>query len=641
VTNKGYSRAILREVVSMKKESKIKGIPFQQIDINNGFWHGRQCLNREETIYAVYDRFKDTGRFDAFKCDWKEGMPNKPHYFWDSDVAKWIESVAYLLEKGNMPDLEKIVDELVDEIEKNQDSNGYFNIWFLTIDPIHRFCDRDAHELYCAGHLIEAAFAYAQATGKHKFLHLMCKYVDYIELRFKRLRDTGFYTPGHEEIELSLIRLYRYTGEKRYLELSKHFLEERGRHNENKTVWSSPYNRQDHLPIREMTTAEGHAVRALYLYSAMADLAYETNDESLKTACQNIFKNILQKRMYITGGVGSTRHGEAFTLDYDLPSLTTYAETCAAIALIFFTQRMLLLDTNAVYADVAEKVLYNSFLSSTSLDGRKFFYQNPLEVVPRLSNREVSMKDSSAHLPPAQRSEIFNCSCCPPNITRFIASVGNLIYTCNENTLFVHHYMASRANINVGDANVSIIQETQYPVKENVKITVSGMTGKTLAIRLPSWCVNPRIQINDNTAAYECKKGYAMLSIKEEKITIDLSLPMPVTLIYANRHLRDEAGKVAVQRGPVIYCVEEADNGPELWSLSVNANEISKTVTGNSDFCGIPVLDVPGFRRSETKDDLYIPYEEIRFEPAMLHMIPYFAFANRGECEMRIWLNTY
>ena len=167
------------------------------------------------------------------------------------------------------------------------------------------------------------------------------------------------------------------------------------------------------------------------------------------------------------------------------------------------------------------------------------------------------------------------------------------------------------------------------------------MTGITLAIRLPSWCVNPRIQINDNTAAYECKKGYAMLSIKEEKITIDLSLPMPVTLIYANRHLRDEAGKVAVQRGPVIYCVEEADNGPELWSLSVNANEISKTVTGNSDFCGIPVLDVPGFRRSETKDDLYIPYEEIRFEPAMLHMIPYFAFANRGECEMRIWLNTY
>lgn len=620
---------------------KISDVSFRQVDIDNGFWHMRQNLNREKTIYAVHDRFKETGRFDAFRCDWKEGMPYKPHLFWDSDVAKWIESVAYILEKEDMPELEKLVDELVDETERNQEANGYFNIWFLTVDKAHRFSDRDAHELYCAGHLIEAAVAYAQATGKNKFLDLMKKYVDYIELRFKKLKDTGFSTPGHEEIELALMRLYRYTGEKRYLELSRYFLEKRGKHKDPIAEWTSSLYRQDHLPIRDMSTAEGHAVRALYLYSAMADLAYETDDEPLKEACRKIFRNIAGRRMYVTGGVGSTRLGEAFTVDYDLPSITAYAESCAAIALVFFAQRMLQLEPDSIYADVAEKVLYNGFLSSLSLDGCKFFYQNPLEVVPGLCNREVSMSDISAHLPPPQRSEMFDCSCCPPNITRFIASLGNILYTCSNDTLYVHHYISSNAQVAVGNTNAHIRQATEYPVKENVNIEVKGLEGKTLALRLPSWCADPQILVDNKPVICDIKCGYAMIPVKDDNFVLDLILPMPVTLISAHRKMRDESGKVAVQRGPVVYCVEGLDNDNELWNCYVDVKNIASTKIESPDLCGIPVLKVPGFRRCESNEDLYLSYDKIKFEPTTLHMIPYFAFANRGECEMRIWLNPY
>ncbi|MBQ9116931.1 MAG: glycoside hydrolase family 127 protein, partial [Clostridia bacterium] len=387
-------------------KATMKTVDFAKTRITGGFWKKKQDMVRNTTVKAVYDRFCDTGRFDAFKFDWKEGMPNKPHIFWDSDVAKWIEGVAYLTEIKREPKLEKIVDETVELIEKNQDENGYFNIYFTVIEPQRRFQTRNDHELYCAGHLMEAAVAYYKATGKRKFLDCMCKYADYIEKRFKIDRDTGFTTPGHEEIELALVRLYEATGEKRYLDLATFFVDERGSKDEPFANWANSKYCQAHLPVREQTTAEGHAVRAVYLYCAMADLALRNGDAELKKACETIFSDIIEKKMYITGGIGSSSVGEAFTVAYDLSNLLAYTESCAALGLALFANRMLNMDADSRYSDTIERVLYNGFMSSTSLDGKSFFYENPLEVIPYLHTRDTSKNNRSMHWPQMTRSEV-------------------------------------------------------------------------------------------------------------------------------------------------------------------------------------------------------------------------------------------
>lgn len=342
---------------------RYQAVPFQQVDLDQGFWQDRQRINSDVTIWNVYKRFQETGRFDALSCDWREGMPNKPHVYWDSDVAKWMEAAAFILERKPDPQLEAAVDELVDRIADNQGADGYFNTYFTVCEPEARFTRRTDHELYCAGHLFEAAVAYARATGQGK--------IPWADAPVRRLYRAGiqgrkvrrFCHPGHEEIELALVKLYRHTGEKRYLELSRWFVEERGRHEEGLYEMFPSKHAQDHLPVRRMETAEGHCVRALYLYSAMADLAYEYQDEEMLEVCRRIFLNIVRRRMYVTGGVGSTAYGEAFTVDYDLPNQTAYAESCASIALIFFARRMLCLEADSLYADTMERVLYNGFLS--------------------------------------------------------------------------------------------------------------------------------------------------------------------------------------------------------------------------------------------------------------------------------------
>ena len=302
----------------------IEKIPFSDVEITGGFWKKRQDLNRSTTIYAVRDRFAETGRFDAFRCDWKEGDPNRPHIYWDSDVAKWIEAVAYLVEKHPEPALEAAVEDVIDQIEKNQWDDGYFNICFSQFEPQNRFTRRTDHELYCAGHLIEAAIAWYRATGRPRFLQCMCRYADLIERVFAIEKSAAFATPGHEEIELALVKLYEATGDERYLKLSQFFVETRGTTAEPDDSDYNAAQTQSHLPVREQKTAEGHAVRAMYLYSAMADLARHTGDESLRAACETLFQNITGRRMYITGGTGSSAIGEAFTYDFDLPNYTAY-----------------------------------------------------------------------------------------------------------------------------------------------------------------------------------------------------------------------------------------------------------------------------------------------------------------------------
>jgi len=599
-------------------------VDFSKTEITGGFWKQKQELVRKTTVKAVYDRFKDTGRFDAFKCDWKEGMPLKPHYFWDSDVAKWIEGVAYLTEKKREPRLEKIVDNTVDLIEKNQGDDGYFNIYFTVVDPESRFKNRDWHELYCAGHLMEAAVAYYKATGKRKFLDIMCRYADYIEKRFKIDRDTGFTTPGHEEIELALVRLYEATGEKRYFELSEFFINARGTQDEINPGWMNNSYNQSHLPVREQTTAEGHAVRAVYLYCGMADIAYHTGEEELKKACETLFDNIVEKRMYITGGIGSSSCGEAFTVDYDLSNLLAYTETCAALGLALFANRMLRFDADSKYSDTIEKVIYNGFMSSLSLDGKAFFYENPLEIIPYLHTRDKSNNNRKIHWPQMQRSEVFGCSCCPPNIVRFIPSIANMIYSEDETTVYVHQFMQSKTVIERDGNTIVIEQKTKYPENGKVEIKVSGGDTK-LAVRIPGWC-----------ESYEGKtiKGYAYFDVKDGE-TLNFDFKMKVKFMEARPEAVFDCGKCAVMRGPVVYCMEAADNGEILRDVRLSLR--SRFKYGKHEALGVPKLTVKAYRRKRDENSPMYYSRKEELEELEATLIPYYAFANRGPMEMQVW----
>ncbi|NLA77785.1 MAG: glycoside hydrolase family 127 protein, partial [Clostridiales bacterium] len=510
-------------------------ITHEKTQLTDGFWAQKQKINRETTIFSVRDRFEDTGSFAAFECSWNEdnddGASARPHIIWDSDIAKWIESAAYIIEKGGCTELENKIDEVVGLIEKNQHDDGYFNIYFTVCEPDNRWNVRDAHELYCAGHLMEAAVAYYKATGKRKFLDLMCKYADYIEKVFKFEKSAEFSTPGHEEIELALVKLYHATGEKRYLELSKYFIDTRGTSEKDESMLGGSYS-QTHLPVREQKTAEGHSVRACYLYSAMADIAREYKDEALYNACCALFENITQKRMYITGGIGSTREGERFTVDYDLPNATAYAETCAAISLAMFAGRMLLITPDSVYADIVERVLYNGFLSGMSLDGKSFFYENPLEINLRERNF-IKQQGKKANYPITQRVEVFGCSCCPPNITRFIASVEDYIYTKSENTLWVHQYMSANTTVQFNGKDTVIRQYTEYPDNGTVNLAISNPP-ETLALRIPDWCERFSVNADGEKAEYTTEKGYIYIKCKGDSIAVTLKMFMEAFLVAAN-----------------------------------------------------------------------------------------------------------
>ncbi len=351
----------------------MKHIPFFNTKIKGSFWGERQDVSKNVTIDAVYDRFKETKRFEALKCNKeqqeKEGWSS--HIFWDSDVAKWIEGVAYALEEKRDESLEKRIDDLIDDMCASQLENGYYNCYYNIYNSDKKFAYRMNHELYCLGHLIEAAVAYHHATGKDKLLGLVERYLDLVIRVFVKEDSAQFVTPGHEEIELALVKLYHATGDKKYLELSKFFIDKKGCNEKDKdhySNWCTAYYFQDQLPVREQTTAEGHSVRAMYLYSAMADIAKEYNDTELQRACERLFENISEKRMYITGGVGSSRIGEAFTVDYDMPNETAYTETCASIGLALFCRRLSELKPDGAFADIAEKAMYNGSISGVSID---------------------------------------------------------------------------------------------------------------------------------------------------------------------------------------------------------------------------------------------------------------------------------
>jgi len=606
----------------------LNNISFSDVRLLDGFWKQKHKLNSDTTIFSVYDRFKETGRFDAFNFDWVEGKPNKPHFFWDSDVAKWIEGAANILQKEKNPRLEEIVDDVVDKIAEHQDENGYFNIYFTVIEPGKRFSNRDCHELYCAGHLTEAAVAYYKATGKDKMLKCMCRYIDYIEKVFVKEKSAAFVTPGHEEIELALVRLYHCTGEKRYLELSKFFIDNRGQTEEKLgNDWTTQRYYQSDKPCREQFTAEGHSVRACYLYSGMADIAIEYDDKELQNACEQLFDDIYNHKLYITGGVGQSSYGEAFTIPYDLQNDRAYTETCAAIALVFFASRMQKLKLDSRFGDVIEKAIYNGILSGISLDGKSFFYENPLEIILSENNRNVFLDINKERHPITQRVEVFSCSCCPPNLNRFLSSIGDYIYGVENDTVFVHQYISSETKIN--DTEISMI--SGFPYDGKVKINVKNAS--TFAFRIPPYSRNNfEIILNGKKIIPTVKSGYAFVEVKgEADIIIDIDVSPKK--IFANGLVDRDAGKCAIVAGPIVYCAEGKDNGNHLRQFRI-PDKLEYSFIKNEEI-GTTDLIVKAEKTANIKD-LY-SFEKTYTEDK-LHLIPYFAFANRGECDMAVWL---
>ena len=591
----------------------MKNFSYENVKLEPCYLYGKQELNRNVTINAVYDRFYDTGRIGAFDFSYKEGDPKKPHIFWDSDVAKWMEGAAYILKHHSSPELEEKVDALVEKIKKNQGADGYFNIYFTVVEPEARFTDRDKHELYCAGHLIEAAVAYASVTGKTDFLECMENYADYIYKVFAEEKNAAFYTPGHEEIELALIYMYRYTGKVKYLNLAKYFIDTRGTVDEK----FRDEQFQTHLPVREQTEALGHSVRAMYLYTGMAMLAKETNDEALLNACKVLWDDVTTKKMYVTGGIGSSNIGESFTTGYDLSNDHAYTETCAGIGLVFFAKAMLELENNAKYANVMERVLYNGVLSGISLDGRSFFYENPLEIN---LFEHFSCRCGTRKFPITQRVECFDCSCCPPNLNRLLPSLGSYIYGFDNDTVFVNQFIASSLDDRALKAKIS----TAYPIDGNVKINVEGAS--KVAVRIPFWCESFNIN-----KPYVIENGYAIVDAKGE-ITVDFE--MTPKAVWADPRIIKDAGKICIMRGPVVYCAEGIDNGENLHRFTVPSG--FEYVEKNNELFGIPELEIEAYEKMTYEGELYSSHPPIK-QKTVLKLIPYNCFANRGESDMLVW----
>ncbi|MBA4388738.1 MAG: hypothetical protein C0404_12205 [Verrucomicrobia bacterium] len=623
----------------------MKPVSHENVELNDGFWAPRIRANRDVTIPAEYEQMVKTGHIGAWT--WKKGAPKTPHIFWDSDLAKWIEAVAYSLMHRPDPELEKQVDGVVELMEKAQAADGYLNSHFLKVEPEKRWTNlRDQHELYCAGHLIEGAVAYYLATGKRRLLDVMTRYVDLIDRVFGREEGKIRGYCGHPEIELALVRLFKVTGDRKHLELAKYFVDQRGTKpnffemetQKRGEKWPGNFlvPLVDNLPVRKQTEAVGHAVRACYLYSAMADLAAETGDRGLLKACRKIWRNIVERRMYIIGGVGSSQHHERFTFDYDLPNEEAYAETCANIALVFFAHRMLQIEPDRDYSDVIERALYNGVISGVSLDGRRFFYDNRLAVHPE-NYKYHAQKEP-------MRREWFGCACCPPNISRTLASLGGYVYSQDRDALFVHLYIQGRAELEIAGGRVVVEQKTAYPWDGRVTVSVAPeRPGRfSLMLRMPGWCRKAALKINGRSVQVgSLTRGYARINRQWRKgDRVELILDMPVERIEAHPAVRHDAGLVALQRGPLVYCLEEKDNGPHLAAIALSRASRLTAKLERKLLGGTTVITGRAVRRdtADWKNQLYRPVGKSKAKRVNIKAIPYCLWNNRGIGEMAVWI---
>ncbi len=625
----------LNATAEEKPLKNLSAIPFTNVRINDDFWAPRLRVNHEVSIPHNFEWCEKTGRISNFAktAGLMEGE-FEGIYFNDSDVYKVLEGASYALANNPDPVLEKMVDDVIEKIAAAQGEDGYLNVYYTIVKPDERWTNlKSMHELYCAGHLIEAAVAHFNATGKRTLLDVAIKFVDLIDSIFGPDKRHG--VPGHEEIELALIKLYHLTGEERYLKLAEFFIEERGRATDRELFGKQL---QDHLPIREQDEVFGHAVRAMYLYSGVADLTALTNDQGYRLAMDRIWEDLVSHKMYITGGIGVSGHGEGFSGGYDLPNEQAYAETCASIALAFFNHRMNLLYADRRYADVLEQALYNGLLSGVSLDGDKFFYRNPLassgpETFQTSGGKEG---DSKQH-----RQHWFRCACCPTNVVRFLPKLGEYVYAKNEEGIYAVLYMTNEAMVSIKDVSVKLTQKTNYPWDGDVKIIVNPEKPVSFDfnLRIPGWCENARIRVNGRKLKTEMRNGYACITRKWKRgDTITLRIPMPIQRIEAHPLVKEDRGRIALRRGPLVYCLEQIDNeaGVKFIALPRGAELTSKH---KSDLLGgITVIEGTGFIKplEGWKNELYRPAREP--EEAQFTAIPYYAWDNREPGEMVVWL---
>ena len=631
-------------------------LPYQWSALNGGVdiadadqWEALNGRVTDERVSSCIDNF----RIAAGDMQGKHSGA----VFQDTDAYKWLEAAAYCIEIGKGDSLRDRADELISLIERAQQPDGYLNTFFTIDSPALRWKNlAEGHELYCAGHLIEAAVAYYNATGTDRLLNVARRFADLISTVFGPEEGKCKGYPGHQEIELALVKLYRVTKDGTYLALAKHFLQERGKQPnyliaEMETTkdfrlfpefshYDTEYA-QTHLPPVEQKTAEGHAVRAVYMYSAMADLAKECDDEKLKQACKTLWENITTKRMYITGGIGSSGLLERFTVDYDLPNDRMYCESCASIGLMMFGQRMNMLTRDASYYDVVERALCNTVLAGISAQGDRYFYVNPLEVWPDNCKSSTSM----SHVKPV-RQEWFSCACCPPNIARTLASVGQYIFSEDEKSVYINQFISADLRTTIGGTDVTVSMNSSYMHDGSVRITVSSSSAHpfTVRVRIPAFLKKPVFLLEQTEITPVIENGYAVLAVSRAgEQTFTLTGLVEPEFFVANDQVRSDIGKLALMFGPYVYCLEEADNGKNLANVFVRPQADFERKSPVEGMPGdLPTLSFAGERLVRTADQQSALYASPSFEKtqATLTAIPYCLWCNRTPGEMLVWMKA-
>lgn len=633
-------------------EKILKEVKLNSIKINDDFWGKYQNLvtnvvipYQEKILNDEVDGAEKSHAFSNFRIAAK--LEKGDFYgmvFQDSDVAKWLEAVAYSLSVSPDSELEERADEIIEIISKAQQEDGYLDTYFIIKEPEHRWKNLlEGHELYCMGHMMEAAVAYYEVTGKTTLLAVAEKMTNQISDVFGDGKQEGI--PGHEEIEIGLLKMFRATGNEKYLKIAEYFINQRGQSPDffadeekkrNFTIFNmNPYNtlyNQSFAPVREQKSAEGHAVRAVYLYRAMADLAAITNDAKLYTACKNLWNNICEKKMYITGAIGASGELESFSKDYDLPGDRAYAETCAQVGMVFWAKSMLDIEPKGEYADIMERCLYNSTISGMQLDGKHFFYVNPLEVNPGISGEVFGMK----HVLP-ERTAWYQCACCPPNLARMIASIGKYCWSENEDTVYSHLMIGQTADL----SNAEIKIESRYPWEGKVTYMIKPKKKMfTFALHIPSYVKENELVIRDDGKVIEgkIKDGYLYITKNWEKNEkIELTFPMKIFRIYSTVRVLDTIGKTALMRGPIVYCIEGVDNGEEIQALLLPRNSEIRTYKEEMGILkGTISLLMDGVREIDS-DKLYTDNPP-KTEKVQIKAIPYYIWGNRGQNQMRVWI---
>lgn len=589
---------VSKEAFSQQNEP----VDFSQVKITDHFWLPRINKHAEVTLPACINQCEnETQRVKNFAiAGGLEPGEFKGLVYDDSDLYKMIEGCSYSLMNHPNPELEKKLDEIIAKIASAQQEDGYLMTYFILGDLSQRWTNMDKHEMYCCGHLIEAGIAYHNATGKRSLLDVALKYANHIDDTFGEGKKS--WVPGHQEIELALVKLYRVTKDERYLNLSHWLLEQRGH---GLGDWQAKDYYQDLKPVSQLSKISGHAVRAMYQFTGMADLASITKDTAYIHALDRLWDDVVQTKMYATGGIGSSRKNEGFTDDYDLPNADAYCETCASVGMVFWNQRMNMLKGDGKYINVLEKAMYNGALAGISLSADRFFYVNPLE------------SDGTHH-----RKPWYGTACCPSQISRFLPSVGNYIYATSADALWVNLYISSETSVSVQDVPVSIRQETNYPWEGKVQLSVSPQQEETFAVKLhlPDWCKNYTLKVNDREVKPVVNAGYVVIDriwAPGDRVAFDMA--MPVEVIAADPRVKANTGKRALQRGPLVYCMEEVDN-PQYDAVTLLPS-MNYTTAFESGLLG-GVTTITAIHADET-----------------YQFIPYYAWDNRAPGKMKVWVD--